>query len=79
MEHSTVVSISRFHWGYPCQSLTGAGIFDGDVIVVDRSVEVKSGNAVVAILNGEFTIKRLHCSGAKIELVDGDVLAVFLK
>ena len=50
-------------------SMTGAGIFDGDLIVVDRSIGAKTGDIVVAILNGEFTIKRLHRSSAKIELV----------
>jgi len=50
-------------------SMTGAGIFDGDLLVVDRSIEAKSGDIVVAILNGEFTIKRFRRSGTKIELV----------
>jgi DNA polymerase V len=50
-------------------SMTDAGIFDGDLVVVDRSMEAKSGDIVVAILNGEFTIKRLQRSGTRIELV----------
>ena len=50
-------------------SMMDAGIFDGDLIVVDRSLEVKSGDIVVAILNGEFTIKRFWRSGSRIELV----------
>jgi len=39
--------------------MIGAGTFDGDLLVVDRSIEATSGNIVVAVLNGEFTIKRL--------------------
>jgi len=50
-------------------SMTGAGIFDGDLLVVDRSLEAESGDIVVAILNGEFTIKRFRRSGSAIELV----------
>jgi len=50
-------------------SMIDAGIFDGDLIVVDRSIEAKSGDIIVAILNGEFSIKRLHRNGAKIELI----------
>jgi DNA polymerase V len=50
-------------------SMSGAGIFDGDLIVVDRSLEAKSGDIIVAILNGEFTIKRLHRNDSRIELI----------
>jgi DNA polymerase V len=50
-------------------SMSGAGIFDGDLVVVDRSFEPKSGDIIVAILNGEFTIKRFRRNGSTIELV----------
>jgi DNA polymerase V len=50
-------------------SMTGAGIFDGDLVIVDRSVEAASGDIVVAVVDGEFTIKRLRRTGANIELV----------
>ena len=50
-------------------SMVDAGIFDGDLVVVDRSLEVKSGDIIVAILNGEFTIKRFRRDGSTIELV----------
>ena len=50
-------------------SMIGAGIFDGNLLVVDRSIEAKSGDIVVAILNGEFTIKRFRHNGSSIELV----------
>lgn len=36
-----------------------AGIYDGDVVIVDRSKTAHSGDVVVAILDGDFTIKRL--------------------
>ena len=40
-------------------SMTGAGINDGDILVVDRSGEPASGKIVVAVLDGELTVKRL--------------------
>lgn len=39
-------------------SMIDAGIVDGDLVLVHRGVEVKSGDIVVAMLNGEFTLKR---------------------
>ena len=50
-------------------SMVGAGIFDGDLIVVDRSLEAESGDIVVAVVNGEFTLKRFRRNGSNIELV----------
>lgn len=40
-------------------SMEGAGIFSGDVLVVDRSVEARTGRIVVAAVNGELVVKRL--------------------
>jgi DNA polymerase V len=40
-------------------SMIGAGIFDGDQILVDRSIEPDIGDVVVAIVDGELTLKRL--------------------
>ncbi|CAI8169881.1 MAG: LexA family protein [Prochlorococcus sp.] len=41
-------------------SMTGAGIHDGDLLVVDRSLDAKPGRIVIAILDGAFTLKRLQ-------------------
>ena len=41
------------------ESMTGAGIHDGDLLVVDRSVDPRPGRVVVAVLDGAFTLKRL--------------------
>lgn len=48
--------------------MCGVGIFDGDKIVVDRSMEARHGMIIVAILNGEHTIKRLHITQDSVEL-----------
>jgi DNA polymerase V len=41
-------------------SMEGAGIFDGDLLVVDKYLRPQHGDIVVAELDGEFTCKRLH-------------------
>lgn len=41
-------------------SMEGARIFDGDIMAVDRSLEPVPGDVVVAVCNGEMTIKRLR-------------------
>lgn len=40
-------------------SMQDAGIHSGDILVVDRSLEASNGKIVVAVINGEFTVKRL--------------------
>jgi DNA polymerase V len=41
-------------------SMTRAGIFDGDRLIVDRAITAKEGHIVVAVLDGELTVKRLR-------------------
>ena len=41
-------------------SLTDAGICDGDIIVIDKSLEAKNGDFVVAFVDGEFTLKEFR-------------------
>ena len=38
--------------------MTGAGILDGDLAIVDRQIEPSNGNFVIAFVDGEFTIKQ---------------------
>ena len=44
-------------------------ILDGDVLIVDRAKEAASGSIVVAVLNGEFTVKRIEKKGESVFLV----------
>ncbi len=37
-----------------------AGIFDGDILIVDRSLKLQNGKIIVAILNGELLVRRFH-------------------
>ena len=41
-------------------SLHDAGICDGDIIVIDKSLEAKNGDFVVAFVDGEFTLKEFR-------------------
>lgn len=41
-------------------SMTGAGISDGDELLVDRSKRPQHGDIIVAVLDGELTVKRLE-------------------
>ncbi len=50
-------------------SMVGAHIPDGSLIVVDKAQEPVNGSIVVAVLNGEFTLKRLRIEGAQVSLV----------
>lgn len=45
-------------------SLVEAGICDGDLIVIDKSLEAKSGDFVVAFIDGEFTLKEFRMDEA---------------
>jgi DNA polymerase V len=41
-------------------SMIGAGIFDHDLLVVDRSLTPKDGSIVIAVVHGDLTVKRLR-------------------
>lgn len=50
-------------------SMINAGMFSGDILIVDRSLTPKSGSIIVALINGEFTVKRLKLEGKKVYLL----------
>ena len=50
-------------------AMTGAGIYDGDIIIVDRSLKAVNGKIVIATLNGEMMVRRLEKTINKIRLV----------
>jgi DNA polymerase V len=50
-------------------SMEGARIFDGDVLVVDRSITPSDGSIVVAAVYGEMVVKRLRKYPNKAELI----------
>lgn len=50
-------------------SMLGAGIHDGDEIIVDRAIDPADGHVVVAVVDSELTVKRLRKSGKSVRLV----------
>ena len=50
-------------------SMIGAGIYDDDILVVDRSLEPKHGKIVIAAIEGQLTVKRLHRKGGRVMLM----------
>ena len=50
------------------QSMIEAGIFDKDIMVVDRAIKPRHGHIVVAIVDGDFTVKYLHKRADRIKL-----------
>jgi DNA polymerase V len=55
IEHPSATFILRVSGN----SMTGSGIFDGDFLVVDRSLKARSGQIVVAVSDGDMLVKRL--------------------
>lgn len=49
-------------------SMRDAGILDGDLLVVDRSIQPKSGDVVIAAIGGEFLVKRIRMESGSILL-----------
>jgi DNA polymerase V len=50
------------------ESMEGAGISDGDELIVNRALEPRDGCVVVAVLDGELTIKRLRITASGVVL-----------
>lgn len=50
-------------------SMIGAGIHSGDLLIVDRSQEPANNKIVIAVLDGEFTVKRIMKKKDKIFLI----------
>jgi len=49
-------------------SMIGAGIHTGDLLIVDRSAEPRDKNIVIAVINGELTVKRLRIRKRRVTL-----------
>ena len=61
--------VSTFFFAVQGDSMQGAEIFDGDILVVDRSVRAVHGHVVIAFINGERLVKRLHRRAGRVALV----------
>ncbi|HTB52870.1 MAG TPA: translesion error-prone DNA polymerase V autoproteolytic subunit [Ferruginibacter sp.] len=59
-------------------SMIGAGIHDGDIAIVDRSIKPTNGKIVIAVVNGDMLIRRLEITQNKIRLVPESNLAAIV-
>jgi DNA polymerase V len=50
-------------------SMIGAGIHSGDLLIVDRALEPMDNSVVIAVVNGELTVKRIHKRDGKLALM----------
>jgi len=51
--------LATFYIKVAGNSMTDAGIDDGDILVIDRSLEPADGKIAVCLIDGDFTVKRL--------------------
>ena len=68
-EHLVAHREATFFMRVQGHSMTGAGIQDGDLLVVDRSIEAGDGDIVVAVVDGDLTVKRLSRRGGTVRLL----------
>lgn len=61
--------VSTFFFAVQGDSMEGAEIFDGDILVVDKSVRPEHGHVVVAFVDGERLVKRLYRRAGRVALV----------
>ena len=67
-EHLISNPVSTFFLRVKGESMINAGIKDKDLIIVDKSLIAKPGNIVIAMIDGEFTIKRLSIKNDELYL-----------
>ena len=67
-EHLISHPFSTFFLRVKGDSMINAGIKDKDLIIVDKSLIAKPGNIVIAMIDGEFTIKRLSIKNDELYL-----------
>ncbi|WP_288250492.1 LexA family transcriptional regulator [uncultured Prochlorococcus sp.] len=67
-EHLISNPFSTFFLKVKGDSMINAGIKDKDLIIVDKSLIAKPGNIVIAMIDGEFTIKRLSIKNDELYL-----------
>ena len=51
------------------ESMVGAGLDDGDLLVIDRSLNPENGKIAVCFIDGDFTVKRIRKEGKKFYLL----------
>ena len=67
-EHLISNPFSTFFLRVKGDSMINAGIKDKDLIIVDKSLKAKPGNIIIAMIDGEFTVKRLSIKNNELYL-----------
>ena len=67
-EHLISIPFSTFFLRVKGDSMINAGIKDKDLIIVDKSLIARPGNIIIAMIDGEFTIKRLSIKNNELYL-----------
>ena len=67
-EHLISNPFSTFFLRVKGASMVNAGIKDKDLIIVDKSLTARPGNIIIAMIDGEFTIKRLSIKNDELYL-----------
>ncbi|TWO73438.1 translesion error-prone DNA polymerase V autoproteolytic subunit [Caenimonas sedimenti] len=63
---------ATFFWRVRGTSMAGAGIADGDILVVNRALNPAHGDIVVAEVDNDFTVKYLHRRNGRVKLRAAD-------
>lgn len=61
--------VSTFFFSVEGDSMEGAQIFDGDILVVDKSIKPRHGQIVIAFVDGERLVKRLYRRAGRVALL----------
>lgn len=59
-EHLIKNKPATFFFKMKGDAMQQVGIFDGDILIVDRSLKLVNGKIIVAVLNGELLVRRFH-------------------
>lgn len=68
-EHLVKNKAATFYARVSGESMVDAGLDDGDLLVIDRSLEPQDNKIAVCFIDGEFTVKRLALKGEQLFLV----------
>ncbi|MBC7466436.1 MAG: hypothetical protein H7256_10630 [Bdellovibrio sp.] len=69
IDEMSLPKTARLHVKALGNSMVGAGIFANDLLIIDRSLEAEDGHVVLALVYGQFTLKRLQLTNGKIFLL----------
>lgn len=68
-EHLLINENASYLFRVRGESMTGIGIYDGDTLIVDRSIDPMHNHIVLAVIDDEFTVKRLFKRGSVVQLL----------